>query len=85
MTREKIISREPYQKSPTYEDVAKLFLETEFQRKANKQTIKRKFSAKSCSFLSSNRFRNYNYLNTTRKRTNKNFDRNVIVRTGTYL
>ena len=46
MTSEKLISRERYQKSPTYEDVAKLFLESEFQRKGNKQTIRRKFSAR---------------------------------------
>ena len=85
MTREKKISSEPYQKSLAYEDVAKLFLESEFQHKGNKQTIKRKFSAKSCSFLGSNRFRNYNYSNTTWERANKNFDRIVIVRTGTYL
>ena len=58
MTREKI-SSEPYQKSLADEDVAKLFLESEFQRKGNQQMIKRKFSAKSCSFLGSNRFRNY--------------------------
>ena len=45
MTSEKIISRERYQKSPTHENVAKLFLESKFQRKGNKQTIKRKFSA----------------------------------------
>ena len=38
MTREKIISRERHQKSPTYERVNKLFLESEFQHKGNKQT-----------------------------------------------
>ena len=32
---------------------------------------KRKFSAKSCGFLGSNRFRNYNNSIITRKRTNK--------------
>ena len=37
MTREKIISRERHQKSPTYAHVAKLFLESEFQRKGNKR------------------------------------------------
>ena len=71
MTREKSISRELHQKSPTYGHVAKLFLESEFQHKGNKQMKKCKFSAKSCGFLGSNRFRNNNYLNTTRKRTKK--------------
>ena len=37
MTREKLISSELHQKSPTYGHVAKLFLESEFQRKGNKQ------------------------------------------------
>ena len=37
MTRENLISRELYQKSPTYGHVTKLFLESEFQHKANKQ------------------------------------------------
>ena len=67
----KLISSELHQKSPTYGHVAKSFLESEFQSKGNKQTKKRKFSTKSCGFLGSNRFRNNNYLNTTRKRTNK--------------
>ena len=67
----------------TYRHVAKLFLESEFQRKGNKQTKKRKLSAKSCGFLGSNR--NYSYSSTTRKKTNKKLDRIVIVRTGTYL
>ena len=38
MTREKLISSELHQKSPTYRHVAKLFLEQKFQRKGNKQT-----------------------------------------------
>ena len=37
--------------SPTYGHVTKLFLESEFQHEGNKQTKKREFSAKSCSFL----------------------------------
>ena len=85
MTREKLISRESHQKSPTYGRVTKIFLESEFQRTGNEQTKKHIFSAKSCSFLGSNRFRNNNYSNTTQKRTNKKLDRIVIVRTGTYL
>ena len=76
MTREKLISSELHQKSPTYGHMAKLFLESEFQCKRNKLTKKRKCSAKSCGFLGSNRFRNNNYLYTTRKRTNKNFGQN---------
>ena len=76
MTREKLISSELHEKSPTYGHMAKLFLESEFQCKGNKQTKKRKFSAKSCGFLGSNRFRNNNYLNSTRKMTNKNFGQN---------
>ena len=55
--KKKIIFREGNQKSPTYGHVTKLFLESEFQHKRNKQTKKRKFSAKSCSFLGSNRFK----------------------------
>ena len=51
--------------------MGKLFLESEFQHKGNKQTKKREFSAKSCGFLGSNRFRKYNYSNTTQERTNK--------------
>ena len=65
MTREKLISRESHQKLPTYRHVADLFLESEFQRKGNKQIKKRKFSAKFRGFLNSNRSRNYNYSNTT--------------------
>ena len=62
MTTEKLISREWNQKSPTYWHVAKLFLESEFQHKENKQTKKtQKFSAKSCGFIGSNSFRKYNY------------------------
>ena len=76
LTREKLISSELHQKSPTYRHVVKLFLKQKFQRKGNKQTKKRKFSAKSCGFLGSNRFRNNNYLNTTRKRTNNNLGQN---------
>ena len=37
MTREKLIFRERHQKSPTYGHVTKLFLESEFQHKGNKQ------------------------------------------------
>ena len=51
MTTEKIISTEWHQKSPTYGHVTKLFLESEFQHKGNKQTKKREFSAKSCVFF----------------------------------
>ena len=69
--------------SPTYGYVTKLFLESEFQHKGNKQTKKRKFSAKSCSFLGRNRFRKYKYLNTTKKRIKKYLDKIVIIRTGT--
>ena len=57
MTTEKIIYRELNQKSSTYGHVTKLLLELEFQHKGNKQTKKCEFSAKSCSFLGSNRFR----------------------------
>ena len=73
MTREKIFYREWHYMLPTYGHVTKLFLESEFQHKGNKQTKKRKFSAKSCSFLGRNRFRKQNYLNTTQKRTKKKF------------
>ena len=38
MTREKLISREEHQKSPTYGHVTELFLESEFQHKGSKQT-----------------------------------------------
>ena len=54
--------------TPTYGYVTKLFLESEFQHKGNKQTKKRKFSAKSCGFLGRNRFSKQKYLNTTQKR-----------------
>ena len=40
MTRENLISREWQQKSPTYGHVTKLFLESEFQHKGNKQMKK---------------------------------------------
>ena len=66
--------------SPTYEYVTKLFLESEFQHKGNKQTKKREFSAKSCSFLSRNRFRKQKYLNTTQKRIKKYLDKIVFFR-----
>ena len=55
--------------SPTYGYVTKLFLESEFHLKGNKQTKKREFSAKSLGFLGKNRFRKYNHLNTIQKRT----------------
>ena len=45
ISTEKLISREWQQKSPIYGHVAKLFLESEFQHKGNKQTEKREFSA----------------------------------------
>ena len=57
MTTEKFVYRELNQKSSTYGHVTKLFLESESQHKGNKQMKKREFSAKSCSFLGSNRFR----------------------------
>ena len=60
---------EQHQKSPTYGHVTKLFLESESQHKGNKQTKQCKFSAKSCGFLGSNRFRKLNYSNTKLKRT----------------
>ena len=41
MTTEKLIYRELNQKSPTYGHMSKLFLESEFQNKGNKQTKKR--------------------------------------------
>ena len=46
MTGEKIISRERDQKSPTYGygHMTKLFLESEFQQKGNKQTKKNSYS-----------------------------------------
>ena len=50
MTRENLISRERHQTSPTYSHVAKVFLESEVQRKGNKQPKKCEFSAKSCVF-----------------------------------
>ena len=51
MTREKLISRELHQESSTDGHRGKtIFLEPEFQCKGNKQTKKRKFSAKFCSF-----------------------------------
>ena len=37
--------------SPTYGYVTKLFLESEFQHKGNKQSKNGEFSAKSCGFL----------------------------------
>ena len=40
MTREKLISRELHQKSPTYGHVIKISLESEFQHKGYKQTKK---------------------------------------------
>ena len=39
-TREDLISTELHQKSPTYGYVTKLFLESEFQQKGNKQMKK---------------------------------------------
>ena len=43
MTRENLISRVLHQKSTTYGHVTKLFLESEFQHKENKQMKKREF------------------------------------------
>ena len=51
----------------------KTILEPEYQHKGNKTNETRKFSAKSCDFLGSNRFRKEKYSTTTQKRTNKNF------------
>ena len=69
----KIFFREWHQMSPTYWHVAKLFLESEFQHRGNKEMKKCKFSARSCGFLGKNRFWKTNYLNTTQKRTEKFF------------
>ena len=43
MTKENLISKERHQKSPIYGHVTKLFLESEFQHKENKQMKKREF------------------------------------------
>ena len=58
MTRENSFLENDIKSSPTYGHVTKLFLEQEFQHKINKQREKkREFSAISCSFLDSNRFK----------------------------
>ena len=46
MTREKLISREWHQKSPTYGHVTELFYKSEFQHKENKQMKKTKILSK---------------------------------------
>ena len=40
MTREKLISREEHQKSPTYGRVTELFLESEFQHKSESELFR---------------------------------------------
>ena len=86
MTRENLISKERHQKSPTYGNVAKLFLESEFQHKGNKQmkknvNSKRNFVVFSAATDSEHR----NSSNTTQKRTKQNLVSIFIDRTGIYL
>ena len=52
MTRENLISTEWHQRSPTYGHVTKLFLESEFQHKGNKQTKKNANSQPNLAFSS---------------------------------
>ena len=65
--------KEWHQNSPTYGHVTNLFLELKFQHKGYKQTKKAEFSAKSCSFICRNRFRQQDHLNATLKRTKENW------------
>ena len=51
MTKGNLISREWHQKSPLM-DVKKLFLESEFQHKGNKQTVKNVNSQQNLAFFS---------------------------------
>ena len=61
--------------SPTYRDVTKLFLESEFQHKGNKRKDVNS-QQNLAGFLRRNRFRKSEYLNTTQKRIKKIFGQN---------
>ena len=81
MTREK----NNFQMSSTYEYVTKLFLESEFQHKGNKQMKKLELSAKSCSFLgrTESEIKIFKYY--TEEDKKKYLDKIVMIRAGTYL
>ena len=81
MTREK----NNFQMSSTYEYVTKLFLESEFQHKGNKQTKKLEFSAKLCGFLgrTESEIKIFKYY--TKEDKKKYLNKIVMIRAGTYL
>ena len=86
MTRENLISGESHQKSPTYGHATKLFLESKFQHKGNKEMKKNRNSKRNFAVFSAATDSKHKIIQIVhRKRTNKNLDRIVIGRTGTYL
>ena len=85
MTREKLISREQHQRSPTNGHVTKLFLESEFQHKGNKHTKNTNSQQNLVVFSAATDSENNIIQLLQRKGQIKKLDRIVIVRTGTYL
>ena len=71
--------------SPTYGHMTKLFLESEFQHKGNKQRKKRKISAKSYGLLGRNRFKKKKLFKYYAEKGKNKLDKIVINRTVTYL
>ena len=80
MTRENLFSREGHQKSPPYGQVTKLFLESEFQHKGNKQLKKKKkkreFLANSCSFSRQQQIQNIKLFKYYTKKDKTKFGQN---------
>ena len=73
MTRENLISSEWHQKSPTYgHHVTKLFLESEFQHKGNKQMKKVNSKQNLVVFSAATDSEHKFSPNTTKKRTKQN-------------
>ena len=71
--------------SPSYGYVTKLFLESEFQHKGNKQMKKREFSAKSWQFSWQEQIQKIKLFKYYTEKDKSYFDKTVIMRTGTYL
>ena len=99
ITREKKFFRERHQMSPTYGYMTKLFLESEFQHKENKQTKKKLIFSKIlrffffffffvcffvCFFLLE-QIQKIKLFRYYTEKAKKYVDKIVIIRTGTYL
>ena len=74
-----------HQKSSTNGHVTKLFLESEFNDKGNRQIQKANSQQNLAAFLEETDSENKIILFPSQKRTNINVDKIVTIRRGTYL